>query len=118
MVIAPLSANTLAKISGGISDNLITSVVRAWQVETDLLPETGLSVDGRRQRRIFVAPAMNTAMWRHPVTAEQLRELQPDHKYHWFNVLWPVEKELACGDTGDGAMCDWRDIVAAIENWP
>jgi phosphopantothenoylcysteine decarboxylase len=52
LVVAPLSANTLAKIVNGMSDSLLTSVVRAWDT-------TGM-VDGRR-KRILVAPAMNTA---------------------------------------------------------
>jgi phosphopantothenoylcysteine synthetase/decarboxylase len=33
----------------------------------------------------------------------------------WFDVLRPVEKELACGDTGSGAMKNWKEIVGAIE---
>ncbi|TVY31251.1 putative phosphopantothenoylcysteine decarboxylase, partial [Lachnellula occidentalis] len=64
LVIAPLSANTLAKITGGFADNLLTSVVRAWDTE-GVIEGPGL---GGKRRRIVVAPAMNTAMWRHPVT--------------------------------------------------
>ncbi|KAG4430932.1 hypothetical protein IFR05_013590 [Cadophora sp. M221] len=118
LVVAPLSANTLAKITGGFSDNLLTSVVRAWDT-------TGL-VDGegrrRRRKRIVVAPAMNTAMWRHPVTARQVRVLEEEWGVKeggegegWFEVLRPMEKELACGDVGDGAMKDWKEIVKVIE---
>ena len=113
MVIAPLSANTLAKIVGGLSDNLLTSVVRAWDTE-------GI-IDGRR-KRILVAPSMNTAMWRHPVTKRQVRVLEEEWGVRregegegWFEVLLPMEKELACGDVGDGAMKDWREIVGVIE---
>jgi phosphopantothenoylcysteine decarboxylase len=58
LVIAPLSANMLAKIVHGFSDSLLASVVRAWDT-------TGL-VDGKK-KRILVAPAMNTAMWHQPV---------------------------------------------------
>ncbi|KAL8410113.1 hypothetical protein RB594_008269 [Gaeumannomyces avenae] len=67
MVIAPLSANTLAKVANGLCDNLLTSVVRAW--------DTDGAVDGR-PKRIVVCPAMNTAMWRHPITARQVRTLE------------------------------------------
>lgn len=52
MAVVPLSANTLAKICGGICDNLLTSVVRAWDADG--------RVDGRR-KRILVAPAMNVS---------------------------------------------------------
>lgn len=55
VVVAPCSANTLAKISTGLADNLGTSVLRAWDLA----------------KPAVVAPAMNTAMWEHPVTAEQ-----------------------------------------------
>lgn len=121
LVIAPLSANTLAKIANGLCDNLLTSVIRAWQVEVfppenkgpDLV--TG-RIRGSKQKLIVVAPAMNTAMWRHPLTKSHLEMLGPSKPFHWFEVLWPVEKELACGDTGDGAMCDWKEIVAYVEN--
>lgn len=108
MLVAPLSANTLAKLVNGISDGLLLSVARAWDT-------TGM-VD-MRKKRIFVAPAMNTAMWRHPITTKQIGVLEQDwgHEEHgWVTVLRPMEKELACGDTGDGAMMDWRDIVKTM----
>lgn len=121
LVVAPLSANTLGKISNGLCDNLLTSVIRAWEVvPTNNVEDSESDADGvpneeqQYQRRIIVAPAMNTAMWRHPVTSTQLQQLHPKGKYHWFDVMRPVEKTLACGDTGDGAMCDWTKIVFAI----
>ena len=116
MVIAPLSANSLAKMTMGLADNLLLSVVRAW--------DTAGLIDGRNgggKKRIVVAPAMNTAMWRHPVTRKQIRVLEEDwgvggHEDEgWVEVLRPVEKELACGDVGDGAMRDWNEIVSVIE---
>jgi phosphopantothenoylcysteine decarboxylase len=107
LLLAPLSANTLAKMVNGISDNLLTSVLRAWDT-------TGM-VDERR-KFVFVAPAMNTAMWRHPITAKQVRVLEKEEGWReWVRVLRPTEKELACGDTGDGAMMDWREIVEVLE---
>lgn len=128
LVIAPLSANTLAKITGGFSDNLLTSVVRAWDPTGQLeesSQEPGLP---RLKKRIIVAPAMNTAMWRHPITKSQIKVLEKDwgvreesldlHEEEndgWFEVLRPQEKELACGDVGDGAMKDWKEIVEVIE---
>ncbi|KAL2106850.1 hypothetical protein VUR80DRAFT_6103 [Thermomyces stellatus] len=127
LVVAPLSANTLAKIVNGISDNLLTSVIRAW--------DTTRLIDGK-EARILVCPAMNTAMYVHPVTASQIRvleeewgvkERQQDHaegvegdgavarSHGWFEVLKPVEKSLACGDVGSGAMIEWTEIVKAVK---
>lgn len=119
MVIAPLSANSLAKIALGLSDNLVNSVVRAWDatgIIDQARPGVPLPYDGKKG--IIVAPAMNTAMWHHPVTAEHMKRLSEDWSVSnggWFEVLRPIEKELACGDTGSGAMHDWKLIVAAIE---
>ena len=114
LVIAPLSANTLADIRYGRCDKLLTSVVRAWQVESiwSSSSQTWFPGEGSlTQKPIVVAVAMNTAMWKHPLTEKQLAKLG-----HWFEILRPVEKELACGDTGDGAMHEWKDIVANIES--
>ncbi len=123
MVVAPLSANSLAKLALGMSDNLVSSVARAWD-------GTGL-IDGGRdgiilasgsnerpKKIILVAPAMNTAMWNHPVTQRHLSALDKDWGVEhggWFKVLWPIDKGLACGDKGGGAMKEWKEIVAAIE---
>jgi len=111
MVIAPLSANTMAKMANGISDNLLTSVVRAWDT-------TGM-ID-MRKKHIMIAPAMNTAMWRHPITKKQLKTIDQDwtaEEESSVILLKPMEKELACGDTGDGAMMDWKQIVARVEEY-
>lgn len=94
MVIAPCSANTLAKLANGLSDNLVTSIARAWDFS----------------KPIFVAPAMNTLMWEHPITAEHLKNL---NKFG-YEVIPPVEKVLACGDCGVGAMADIDTIVKAV----
>lgn len=109
LLVAPLSANSLAKMVNGISDGLLLSVIRAWDT-------TGV-IDGRK-KRIFVAPAMNTAMWRHPITKKQIKVLEQDwggDETGWVTVLRPMEKELACGDVGDGAMLDWKLIVEHVE---
>lgn len=109
LLVAPLSANTMAKMVNGISDGLLLSVIRAWDT-------TGM-IDIMK-KRIFVAPAMNTAMWRHPITMKQIKVLEQDWgegEDGWITVLRPMQKELACGDTGDGAMLDWNKIVVAIE---
>ncbi|KAF2479839.1 phosphopantothenoylcysteine decarboxylase [Neohortaea acidophila] len=120
MLIAPLSANSLAKIALGLSDNLVTSVVRAWDT-TGMIdaPRPGIRHAWGERKVIVVAPAMNTAMWNHPVTAKHLKVLGEEWGVEaggWIDVLRPVEKELACGDTGSGAMRDWKEIVAHVES--
>ena len=105
-------------MSVGIADNLLLSVVRAW--------DTTGEIEGRtRPKRIIVAPAMNTAMWNHPVTAKQIGVLEEEWGVRglgdagegkgWIEVLRPVEKELACGDTGNGAMREWSEVVEVIK---
>jgi len=79
-LIAPLSANTLAKLANGICDNLLTSFARAWDI----------------RKPFVVAPAMNTFMWEHPFTGNQLKVLETLN----IKIISPVSKVLACGDTG------------------
>ncbi|KAI0322047.1 flavoprotein [Amylostereum chailletii] len=95
VLIAPCSANTLAKIANGICDNLATSLLRA------LSPTTPT----------FVYPAMNTLMYEHPLTAEHLRVVRDVIGY---TVVGPISKGLACGDVGVGAMVEWHDIVGML----
>ena len=109
LVIAPLSANMLAKISNGMADDLLSSVVRAW--------DTDGSVDGKGRRRIVMALGMNTAMFKHPVTARHLAVLETEwgvESNGWIELLRPVEKGLACGDVGVGAMREWKEIVEVV----
>ena len=101
LAVVPMSANVLAKMTGGLCDDLLTTVVRAW--------DTAVAAKGPS---ILVAPAMNSMMWTHPLTAQQLAVLQD---WPWVEVLPPQSKTLACGDTGQGGMCDWKEIVGVIE---
>ncbi|PGH12905.1 hypothetical protein AJ79_04005 [Helicocarpus griseus UAMH5409] len=103
LAIVPMSADLLAKVTGGLCDDLLTNVVRAWDVDTS----------NPKRRLIIVAPSMNSMMWTHPLTAKQLAVLKDEWK--WFEVLPPQIKTLACGDTGQGGMCDWNEIVRVIE---
>lgn len=124
MVIAPLSADSLAKITQGWSDNLLLSVVRAWDTTGELDPVRDLAglntASGKSKiKQILVAPSMNTAMWKQPITKKQVDLLNEEwgtKNGGWFEVLLPMEKQLACGDVGGGAMKDWKEIVEVIEN--
>lgn len=100
LVIAPLSVNLMAKMTAGLANSLLLSVVRACDTTGD--------IEGSRKKRIVLA-AMNTAMWRHPVPRKQIQVLEEDwaiNEEHdgWIELLRPKEKTLACGDGGDGAM--------------
>ena len=93
LVVAPLSANTLAKVANGLCDNLATCVVRAWDF----------------RRPLLAAPAMNTLMWESPFTARHLREAAA----LGVRVVPPVSKRLACGEVGAGGMAEVGDVAAA-----
>ncbi|RZC35314.1 phosphopantothenoylcysteine decarboxylase [Asbolus verrucosus] len=94
-VIAPLDANTLAKIANGLCDNLLTCTARAWDLSKPLI----------------FCPAMNTKMYQHPLTAAQISTL-----ISWgYQEVPVIEKTLICGDTGTGAMAEIDTIVAVIK---
>jgi phosphopantothenoylcysteine decarboxylase len=116
-VIAPLDANTLAKLAYGLADNCLTCVARAWDLT----------------RPMILAPAMNTLMWQHPATTRHCRQLVEDrgrspsqsmdadgigswinHQKCGLQIVLPVTKELACGDVGPGGMAEVAAICAAI----
>jgi phosphopantothenoylcysteine decarboxylase len=117
-LIAPLDANTLAKLAHGLSDNCLTCVWRAWDPA----------------RPVVLAPAMNTMMWRHPLTAQHLRQLGSaagaeeipsrademrvveaiNERSPTLRIVPPQIKELACGDVGVGAMADVPTIVDVV----
>ncbi|KAM3869943.1 phosphopantothenoylcysteine decarboxylase [Diretmus argenteus] len=95
LVIAPLDANTLGKIANGICDNLLTCVVRAWDTSRPLL----------------FCPAMNTAMWQHPITAQQVAIL----KTFGYVEVPCIAKKLVCGDEGKGAMAEVPTIINVVK---
>jgi phosphopantothenoylcysteine decarboxylase len=64
------------------------------------------------KRPVIVCPAMNTYMWEHPFTSKHLEILTNQLK---FEVIAPISKILACGDTGVGAMAEVATIVEYIE---
>jgi phosphopantothenoylcysteine decarboxylase len=96
-VIAPCSANTLGKITNGICDNLLTSVARAWD----------------KNRPFIIAPAMNTHMWNHPLTEEQLEKFKTFSNNNF--VVNPQKKMLACNTEGMGALAEISEIVNQVK---
>ncbi len=87
-IIAPASANTIAKIRNGIADNFLTSLSLAYD------------------KSIVFAPAMNTKMYTNPATQENIETLQ--NRGHIF--VKPAEGELACGEEGEGKLAELEDI--------
>ena len=88
VVIAPATANTIAKIRYGIADNLLTATVLATKAP------------------IVVAPVMNTGMLENPVTQENIAAL----KARGVKIVDPDSGELACGATGKGRMPEASEI--------
>ena len=88
-VIAPVTANTLNKLSNGIADNLITQTALAFTT-----------------KQILLAPAANTHMYKNNTTTASLKML----KILNFEEVVPQKKLLACGDEGTGAMAEPEDI--------
>mmetsp|Transcript_18675 Transcript_18675/g.26305 ORF Transcript_18675/g.26305 Transcript_18675/m.26305 type:complete len:296 (-) Transcript_18675:419-1306(-) len=124
-VIAPISAHSLAKLSCGLCDDTLSCVFRAW--------DFGWSKH-RRGKPVVIAPAMNTAMWEHPLTKSQLDKvkgfwnskdnnacedafekyvdkIKEDETNCGIYIVDPQVKKLACGEVGDGAMASIGDIV-------
>ena len=93
LVVAPATADILAKMAHGRADDLATTALLA----TD--------------KPVLVAPAMNVRMWNHAATQDNLRTLEARGVLR----VGPVEGTMACGEYGPGRMSDVMDIVAAIE---
>ncbi len=99
MIIAPASANFLAKAANGIADDMLTTTTLACNAPK------------------LVAPAMNTQMYENPITQRNLATL----KSFGFTVIEPAEGHLACGDSGRGKMespevlLDWVEQTIAYE---
>ena len=93
IVVAPATADLMAKMAGGRADDLASTLLLA----TDT--------------RVLVAPAMNVRMWDHPATQRNLAQLAADGVLR----VGPNEGEMACGEFGPGRMAEPLEIVAAVE---
>ncbi|MDC3012568.1 bifunctional phosphopantothenoylcysteine decarboxylase/phosphopantothenate--cysteine ligase CoaBC [SAR86 cluster bacterium] len=94
IVVAPCSANSLSKLAEGRGDDLFSAVCLAS--ESDL----------------FVAPAMNQAMWKDMRTQKNLKRIIK----FGAKIIGPASGEQACGDIGEGRMTEPKDIFSEIEN--
>jgi phosphopantothenoylcysteine decarboxylase/phosphopantothenate--cysteine ligase len=93
LVVAPATANLLAKLAQGLANDLASTLLLA----TD--------------KRILAAPAMNVRMWLHPATQRNIARLQNDGVI----FVGPEEGDMACGEHGPGRMSEPAAILAAIE---
>ena len=93
IVVAPATANLLARMAHGLADDLASTLLLA----TD--------------KRVLVAPSMNVRMWLHPATQRNLQILRNDG----VAFVGPNEGEMACGEFGPGRMAEPLEIVASVE---
>jgi len=94
VVVAPATADMLAKMAGGIADDLATTLLLA----TD--------------KPVLVAPAMNIKMWQHPAVKRNVKQLKDDS----ILFVGPESGDLACGEEGFGRLSEPEEIVQQIEN--
>lgn len=94
ILVAPASANIIAKMAHGLADDLASTVLLA------------------ADKPIFVAPAMNSKMWQHPAVQRNISLMQADGA----QLIAPEEGELACGEFGQGRMASPQAIVDCIFN--
>ncbi len=92
VVIAPATANMLAKLAHGLADDLVSTLCLATEAP------------------LAVAPAMNHVMWRHPATQANLATLRG----RGVQVIGPDDGPLAEGESGPGRLAEPADIVAAL----
>lgn len=91
VIVAPATANTLAKMAAGLADNLLGVTLLATTAP------------------MLVAPAMHTAMWEHPATAANIQALRG----RGVHVVGPADGPLTGGDSGPGRMSEPEEILAA-----
>ena len=95
IIVAPITANTITKLSQGSSEDLASTVILA------------------SNKQIFLAPAMNVRMWEHNSTKDNLQTL----KRFGYKIIGPVVGDMACGEYGQGKMSSPLDIFDAIYNF-
>ena len=93
VVVAPATADLMAKMAGGHADDLATTLLLATDTP------------------VLIAPAMNVRMWQHPATQRNLAALQGDG----VRVVGPGEGPMACGEYGPGRMAEVAEILTAVE---
>ncbi len=93
VMVAPATANIIAKLANGIADDMLTTTILACKCP------------------IAVAPAMNTRMFENRIVQDNIKKLQ----HYGFDIIMPNVGYLACGDTGAGKMPEPEELYAHIE---
>ena len=99
-LVAPATANTIAKMAHGIADNLLTSSYLAF------------NYNRREKKLVYICPAMNTYMWYSPETQKNIEVLQEKVNHY---IIEPVEGLLACGSYGIGKLAPTAAIVGTLK---
>jgi phosphopantothenoylcysteine decarboxylase / phosphopantothenate---cysteine ligase len=92
VVVAPASANLIAKMAGGFADDLASTVLLA------------------SNKPVLVAPAMNPMMWQNAATQANIKTITS----RGIKLVGPADGEMACGEEGTGRLADLSDIMGAI----
>ncbi len=95
VLVAPITANTVSKVSSGNAEDLASTVLLA------------------SNKQIFLAPAMNVRMWEHPSTKENILKL----KSFGYKIIGPEIGDMACGEYGEGKMTEPNEIVNTLKNY-
>jgi len=95
IIIAPATANTISKLSYGISDDLASTVVLA------------------SDKNIFIVPAMNVRMWEHPSNKENIIKLEN----YGYQIIGPEIGDMACEEYGEGKMSEPEDIFNYLNKY-
>ena len=95
IIVVPATANTISKLSNGLTDDLASTVLLA------------------SNKKIFVVPAMNVRMWDHPSNKMNLIKLRE----YGYSIIGPEIGDMACGEYGEGKMTEPSDILLHIENY-
>ena len=93
ILVAPATANTISKLSSGLSDDLASTVILASDKE------------------VCLSPAMNVRMWEHPSTKDNLQKL----KNYGYKIIGPEIGDMACGEFGKGKMTEPDEIIKEVE---
>ena len=95
ILVAPITANTISKLSNGLSNDLASTVILA------------------SDKDVFLTPAMNVRMWEHSSTKENLKKLESFN----YKIIGPEIGDMACGEYGEGKMTDPDKIIKEIESY-